>query len=209
MVTSIRWRTKLTTISVVCCSLGGVSPIENLRTEVSQFPLRRFNSQWLRTGRESVVRRVRVWFSIRHRFGTFSPMNKTEPLVIVDQVEKVYSTGQHTVEARRGISLEVLPGEFVALMGPPGCGKSTLLHLIGGRDRPTHGRVLVGGTVLETLSETALALFRRREKLRTSLIILGISLGVGVMVAVRLAEMTGYTGKSMGPMLGGQRREGL
>jgi len=90
-------------------------------------------------------------------------MEKTEPLVIVDRVEKVYVTGQRTVEALRGVNLEVLPGEFVALMGPSGCGKSTLLHLIGGMDRPTHGRVLVGGTVLETLSETALALFRRRR----------------------------------------------
>ena len=90
-------------------------------------------------------------------------MEKNEPLVIVERVEKVYVTGQRNVVALRGVSLEVSPGEFVALMGPSGCGKSTLLHLIGGMDRPTDGRVLVGGTVLETLSETALAQFRRRR----------------------------------------------
>ena len=106
---------------------------------------------------------LQVRFSILHWFGTLSSMEKTEPLVIVDHVEKVYVTGQRNVAALRGVSLEVLPGEFVALMGPSGCGKSTLLHLIGGVDRPTHGRVLVGGTVLETLSEAALAQFRRRR----------------------------------------------
>jgi len=90
-------------------------------------------------------------------------MEENEPLVSVDRIKKVYSTGQRTVAALRGVSLEVFPGEFVALMGPSGCGKSTLLHLIGGMDRPTHGRVIVGGTVLETLSEAALAQFRRRQ----------------------------------------------
>jgi putative ABC transport system ATP-binding protein len=90
-------------------------------------------------------------------------MNTSEPLVIVNHVEKVYATGQRTVAALRGVSLEMLAGEFVALMGPSGCGKSTLLHLLGGMDRPTHGRVVIGGTELATLSETALAQFRRRR----------------------------------------------
>lgn len=90
-------------------------------------------------------------------------MKKFTPLVIVDQVEKRYATGQRAVAALRDVSLQVESGESVALMGPSGCGKSTLLHLIGGMDRPTRGRVLVDGTGLETLSEIALARFRRRR----------------------------------------------
>jgi putative ABC transport system ATP-binding protein len=106
---------------------------------------------------------VPLWLSTFSRFATFSLMNTSEPLVIVNHVEKVYATGQRTVAALRGVSLEMLAGEFVALMGPSGCGKSTLLHLLGGMDRPTHGRVVIGGTELATLSETALAQFRRRR----------------------------------------------
>lgn len=90
-------------------------------------------------------------------------MEKSTPLVIVDHVEKRYATGQRTVAALRDVSLQVESGESVALMGPSGCGKSTLLHLIGGMDRPTRGRILVDGTGLETLSEIALARFRRRR----------------------------------------------
>ncbi len=90
-------------------------------------------------------------------------MEKTDLLVNVHHVEKLYTTGQRTVAALRDVSLEVRAGEFVALMGPSGCGKSTLLHLIGGMDRPTRGQILVGGTELATLSETALARFRRQR----------------------------------------------
>lgn len=90
-------------------------------------------------------------------------MEKTDPLVSVQHVEKRYPTGQRSVAALRDVSLNVRSGEFVVLMGPSGCGKSTLLHLIGGMDRPTRGRILVGGTELATLGEPALARFRRQR----------------------------------------------
>jgi putative ABC transport system ATP-binding protein len=60
-----------------------------------------------------------------------------------------------------GVDLTVATGESVAVMGPSGSGKSTLLNLVAGLDRPTAGEVEVAGTVLNRLSETALARFRR------------------------------------------------
>jgi putative ABC transport system ATP-binding protein len=60
-----------------------------------------------------------------------------------------------------GVDLAVAPGEAVAVMGPSGSGKSTLLNLVAGLDRPSEGQVEVAGTVLNRLSETALARFRR------------------------------------------------
>src|SRR5260370_12088768 len=60
-------------------------------------------------------------------------------------------------------SLEVPPGQAIALMGPSGSGKSTLLNLIAGLDRPTSGSVIVAGERVNVLSETAVARFRRRH----------------------------------------------
>ncbi len=58
------------------------------------------------------------------------------------------------------ISFEIPEGEFLALMGPSGSGKTTILNLVAGIDRPTSGRVIVGGTDVTTLSESALAVWR-------------------------------------------------
>ena len=63
-------------------------------------------------------------------------------LVRVSNVRKVYEADGEPVIALQGVSFEVDPGEFLALMGPSGCGKSTLLHIIGAMDRPTDGRSL-------------------------------------------------------------------
>src|SRR6516162_8659319 len=61
------------------------------------------------------------------------------------------------------VTMEVSPGESVAVMGPSGSGKSTLLNLVAGLDRPTAGAVTVGGERVDALSETGLARFRRRQ----------------------------------------------
>ena len=66
-------------------------------------------------------------------------------MLTVENLHKSYQVGQTTYEVLKGISLEVEKGEFVAVMGASGSGKSTLLHLLGGVDRPTAGKVYVGG----------------------------------------------------------------
>ncbi len=83
------------------------------------------------------------------------------PLVHVSDVAKRY--GEDGTPALAHVSLEVWPGESVAVMGPSGSGKSTLLNLIAGLDRPTSGTVRVGAQRVDRLSETGLARFRRSQ----------------------------------------------
>ncbi len=78
-------------------------------------------------------------------------------------LKKIYGKGENRVEALKGINLTIEKGEFVAIVGPSGSGKSTLLHLVGGVDKPTGGKVLVGGEDVYSLPESKLALFRRRK----------------------------------------------
>ncbi|HIC99018.1 MAG TPA: ABC transporter ATP-binding protein [Pyrodictiaceae archaeon] len=85
-----------------------------------------------------------------------------QPLVILDNVWKVYRLGYARVFAIRGVSLELYESEFTAVVGPSGSGKSTLLHLVGGLDKPTRGRVLVDGVEISGLDEKGLAEYRRR-----------------------------------------------
>jgi putative ABC transport system ATP-binding protein len=74
---------------------------------------------------------------------------------------KVYTSGEARVVALAGVSLELVRGDFVALMGPSGCGKSTLLHLCGAMDRPTSGQVRLEGRDLAEMSDDELTLLRR------------------------------------------------
>ena len=84
-------------------------------------------------------------------------------MIEIEQLHKVYALGNTRVEALRGISLIVDDGEILFLGGPSGSGKSTLLHLIGCLDRPSSGRVRVGGMDITTPDDDALANFRARN----------------------------------------------
>ena len=84
-------------------------------------------------------------------------------LVQVERVEKVFHRGSEDIHVLSNLSLEVPPGEFLALMGPSGSGKSTLLNLIGGLDQPTNGAVTVAGERIDQLSGPALAAWRARH----------------------------------------------
>jgi putative ABC transport system ATP-binding protein len=94
---------------------------------------------------------------------SFTPsVASRQPAVLCQGLRKVYE-GSQSVVALDGVDLRVGAGEFLAVVGPSGGGKSTLLHLIGGIDRPTSGRLTVGGREVTALSENALTLYRRRE----------------------------------------------
>ena len=84
-----------------------------------------------------------------------------DTLVQLTDVSKTYDNDGAPAVAH--VSIEVARGESVAIMGPSGSGKSTLLNLIAGLDRPTGGTVTVGGQRIDTLSETGLARYRRRQ----------------------------------------------
>lgn len=81
----------------------------------------------------------------------------------VEQLTKIYGTGDAAVRALDSVSLKVERGEFVAVMGASGSGKSTLLHLLGGVDLPTSGRITLDGVSLYDQKEEELTVFRRRQ----------------------------------------------
>lgn len=81
----------------------------------------------------------------------------------VENLTKVYGSGNNKVVALDNVSFSVKKGEFVSIVGASGSGKSTLLHLLGGVDRPTSGKVLINDTDIFKMNDDELAIFRRRQ----------------------------------------------
>jgi putative ABC transport system ATP-binding protein len=84
-------------------------------------------------------------------------------VVKIEELHKIYESGEIPVHAVRGVSLEIQPKEFVALMGASGSGKSTLMNMLGCLDRPTRGRYLLDGIDVAQLDKNELADIRNKK----------------------------------------------
>ena len=93
---------------------------------------------------------------------TTSPAGQ-EPGIVVRDLVKTYHVGEVDVLALRGVTLDVYPGEFVALTGPSGSGKSTFMHLVGCLDRPTAGTFLLHGRNVAEMAPRSLSAVRNKE----------------------------------------------
>jgi putative ABC transport system ATP-binding protein len=84
-------------------------------------------------------------------------------LIKLEKLDKTYQIGETEVKALKGVNLDILSGEFLAIMGPSGSGKSTLMNIIGLLDRPTSGRYLLEGEEVSSLDKNKLARLRNKK----------------------------------------------
>ena len=88
---------------------------------------------------------------------------ESSPIILAENLTKVYAAGRIQVTAVRGVSLAVEPGEFVAIVGPSGSGKSTLFYLLGGLTQATEGRVVIDGVDFASLSDAERTRLRKHR----------------------------------------------
>jgi putative ABC transport system ATP-binding protein len=90
-------------------------------------------------------------------------MAESSPVVRIRDVHKHFTRGSERIDVLKGVTLDIPPGDFVALMGPSGSGKTTLLNLLGGLDRPSGGSIEVTGTNVASLGGSGLSKWRSRH----------------------------------------------
>jgi putative ABC transport system ATP-binding protein len=90
-------------------------------------------------------------------------MSNPAPIIQVRGLRKTYRTGLVSVEALRGVDLDVPAGEFLSIVGPSGSGKSTLFHIIGGLTPPSAGEIIVAGRNVSTVGDAGRTELRRRD----------------------------------------------
>ncbi len=90
-------------------------------------------------------------------------MSSSAAIIRVRNLRKIYNTGKVSVEALRGVNLDVPEGEFLSIVGPSGSGKSTLFHIVGGLTPPTSGEVVVGGVDVAKVSDAKRTELRRKS----------------------------------------------
>ena len=94
---------------------------------------------------------------------TFKHQTNMNPMIQLQQVDKIYRTEEIETVALENVNLEVKRGEFLAVMGPSGCGKSTLLNVMGLLDMPTSGKVILDGKETFNMKDKELAKFRNEK----------------------------------------------
>jgi putative ABC transport system ATP-binding protein len=113
--------------------------------------------------RSAVVLRVAEHLCSRRLYNRRVQAESSSPIILAENLSKVYAAGRIQVSAVRQVSLEVGRGEFVAIVGPSGSGKSTLFYLLGGLARATHGRVVIDGVDFASLNDAERTRLRKHR----------------------------------------------